>query len=234
MSGGSLQTDFVGIIRFKRVYRHVSAADTGSNAMEIELEDCKKDRCDNGTERWGARYHMCGLEKYSRHCGKFIYHDHSTATKSNFLQDPINGGQLAAAWGTRETFIAIATTNLPMIFPILKVWLGPYLPSNLWSSNNSKAYKTPRSKFLTIGGSGASSRNRHGSQTTPRHTTDIGTFENDSEEQIFAKSDDLKMHDVPPAHDKRRLSNAIVVSKQVSITSEGRYNGGSVQPSQHV
>jgi hypothetical protein len=234
MSGGSLQTDFVGIIRFKRVYRHVSAADTGSNAMEIELEDCKKDRCDNGTERWGARYYMCGLEKYSRHCGKLIYPDHSTAAKSNFLQDPINGGQLAAAWGTRETFIAIATTNLPMIFPILKVWLGPYLPNNLWSSSSSKAYKTPRSGFLTIGGGGASSGNRHGSQTTPRHTTDIGTFGNDSEEQIFAKSDDLKMHDVSPAHDKRRLSNAIVVSKQVSITSEGRRNGVSVKPSQHV
>jgi hypothetical protein len=203
--------------------------------MEIELEDCKKDRCDNGTERWGARYHMCGLEKYSRHCGKFFFnHGHSSATNIDFHQDPINGGQLAAAWGTRETFIAIATTNLPMIFPILKVWLGPYLPSNLWSSNNSKAYKTPRSGFLTIGGGGASSRNRHGSQTTPRHTTDIGTFENDSEEHIFAKSDDLKMHDIPPAHDKRRLSNAIVVSKQVSITSEGRHNGGSVKPSQHV
>jgi hypothetical protein len=202
--------------------------------MEIELEDSKKDRCDTGTERWGARYHMCGLEKHSRHCGKFCYHDRSTTTESNFFQDPINGGQLAAAWGTRETFIAIATTNLPMIFPILKVWLGPYLPINLWSNSNSKAYKTPRSGFLTIGGGDASSRNRHGSQTTARHTTDIGTLGNDSEEHIFAKSDDLKMHDVPAAHEKRRLSNAIVVSKQVSITSEGRYKGGSVEPSQRV
>jgi hypothetical protein len=202
--------------------------------MEIELEDSKKDCCDTGIERWGACYHMCNLEKYSRHCGELCYRDHSITTGFDFLQDPINGGQLAAAWGTRETFIAIATTNLPMIFPILKVWLGPYLPSNLWSGSNSKAYKTPRSGFLTIGGGDASSRNRHGSQTTAHHTTDIRSLDNDSEEHIFAKSDNLKMHDVPAAHGKRRLSNAIVVSKQVSITSEDRCNGGSVEPSQHV
>jgi hypothetical protein len=124
-----------------------------------------------------------------------------------------------------------------MIFPILKVWLGPYLPSTLWSSSNSKAYKTPRSGFLTIGGGGgdaASSRNRQGSQTNARHTTDIRTLENDSEEQIFTKNDDLQMLDMPTAHDIQRPSNAIVVSKQVSITTEDRFSKRSAEPFQQV
>ncbi|KAF3039645.1 hypothetical protein E8E11_000093, partial [Didymella keratinophila] len=100
------------------------------------------------------------------------------------IVDPVNGGALAAEWGTRETFIAVVTTNLPMIFPLFKVWLQPFLPSTLRSSSNNKAYKTPGSGFVTIGGGGASSH----ANKTPRSRTRISanmTFDNESEERIF-------------------------------------------------
>ncbi|EOO02314.1 hypothetical protein UCRPA7_2195 [Phaeoacremonium minimum UCRPA7] len=34
--------------------------------------------------------------------------------------DPVNGAQLAGEWGTREAFVSVATTNLPMLFPLLR------------------------------------------------------------------------------------------------------------------
>ena len=51
------------------------------------------------------------------------------------VTDPIHGAQLAGSWAVRETFIAVVTTNLPMIFPLLKVWLSPVLGSLLTSNS---------------------------------------------------------------------------------------------------
>ncbi|KLU87037.1 hypothetical protein MAPG_06043 [Magnaporthiopsis poae ATCC 64411] len=50
------------------------------------------------------------------------------------LVDPVNGAQLAGQWGTREAFTCVITTNLPMVFPLLRQWFGPLLPSFLRSS----------------------------------------------------------------------------------------------------
>ncbi|ATY66095.1 triacylglycerol lipase [Cordyceps militaris] len=72
--------------------------------------------------------------------------------KSAFiLADPINGAQLAGSWGTREAFVAVMTTNLPMIFPLIKRWLRPLLPKQL--SASPKVEKSPEG-FRTIGGGG--------------------------------------------------------------------------------
>jgi hypothetical protein len=38
---------------------------------------------------------------------------------TNNPQDPINGAQLAGGWAVRETFVAVVTTNLPMVYPLL-------------------------------------------------------------------------------------------------------------------
>lgn len=132
------------------------------------------------------------------------------------MQDPVNGGRLAAAWGTRETFIAVVTTNLPMIFPLLKTWFAPWIPSTLRSSSNNKAYKSPGSGgFVTIGGGGAShgSRNRKDIHSA-HHITENMTFDNESEERIVKGNGDMKLQDMDP--------NSIVVSKQVSVTTEER------------
>ncbi|KAJ6789417.1 hypothetical protein PWT90_03647 [Aphanocladium album] len=72
--------------------------------------------------------------------------------KSAFvLDDPVNGAKLAGSWGTREAFIAVITTNLPMIFPLVKRWLRPLLPKQL--SASQKVEKSPTG-FRTIGGGG--------------------------------------------------------------------------------
>jgi hypothetical protein len=153
-------------------------------------------------------------------------HKHHQKIRTNSLQDPDHGGQLAAEWGTRETFIAVVTTNLPMIFPLLKTWLAPLLPSSLRSSSNNKAYKSPGSGFVTIGGGGgggASSRNRQGPRSVSRVTAN-GTFDNGSEEHIVKGDGDVKMQEIQTQDDTQRLDNAIVVSKQVRITTEERGN----------
>lgn len=146
-------------------------------------------------------------------------------------QDPVNGGRLAAAWGTRETFIAVVTTNLPMIFPLIKTWLTPFLPRSMRSSSNNKAYKTPEKGFVSIGGGGGSSSNRNGSQK-PRHATSSLTFDNESEEHIFKGNGDVELQPLPGAGGTQRSPHSIVVSKQVSVTTEER-NGKQSAESFH-
>ncbi|KAF5000723.1 hypothetical protein FGRMN_1564 [Fusarium graminum] len=43
----------------------------------------------------------------------------------HLVANPINGAQLAASWAVRETFVAIMTTNIPMLFPTFKRWVVP-------------------------------------------------------------------------------------------------------------
>ncbi|KAH6629016.1 hypothetical protein C7974DRAFT_375909 [Boeremia exigua] len=132
--------------------------------------------------------------------------------------DPVKGGQLAAEWGTRETFVAVVTTNLPMIFHLVKVWLVPYLPSTLKSSSNNKAYKSPGSGFVTIGGGGASSHARKASRNGTLITANA-TYDNGSEERIV-KEHDVRMQYLNTTSGSHKTPGAIVVSKQVSVTTE--------------
>ncbi|KAL2206381.1 hypothetical protein CC79DRAFT_1369800 [Sarocladium strictum] len=43
------------------------------------------------------------------------------------VSDPINGAQLAGSWAVRETFVAVVTTNLPLLFPHVKKVASPVL-----------------------------------------------------------------------------------------------------------
>ncbi|KAH3915753.1 hypothetical protein HBH56_079100 [Parastagonospora nodorum] len=143
----------------------------------------------------------------------------ATLKSIHVIVDPINGGQLAAEWGTRETFIAVVTTNLPMIFPLLKTWFTPLFPSSFRSSNN-KAYRNPSSGFRTIGGSGGpSSRVRPGPRSVSHITTNM-TFDNGSEGKMMNGSDDVKMQNLCSHGATTHAANAILVSKQVSVTTE--------------
>jgi hypothetical protein len=135
-------------------------------------------------------------------------------------QDPINGAQLAGEWGTREAFVAVITTNLPMIFPLLKSLLTPLFGSVLRSSQ--KTYKMPTG-FRTIGGGGGDSRsrNRHRHPNANPITTNSTTFSG-SEERIV---DEVKMQDmkafVAPMSDNCS-PDGILVSNQVDVTHEDK------------
>lgn len=73
-------------------------------------------------------------------------------------QDPVNGPQLAGAWGVRESFVATITTNLPIIFPLVKRSLKP-LFSSIQSLSSSRKQGSTRTRpgFQTIGGGDGSS-----------------------------------------------------------------------------
>ncbi|KAK1749791.1 hypothetical protein QBC47DRAFT_129792 [Echria macrotheca] len=45
------------------------------------------------------------------------------------LTDPINGAQQAGSWAVRETFVAVVTSNLPMVFPLVTRWGKPLIGS---------------------------------------------------------------------------------------------------------
>ncbi|KAI0539189.1 hypothetical protein GGR58DRAFT_465504 [Xylaria digitata] len=55
------------------------------------------------------------------------------------IVDPVNGAALAGEWGTREAFVSVFTTNLPMIFPLFKSWLSLMFGSSLRSTQKSYA-----------------------------------------------------------------------------------------------
>ncbi|EEU39499.1 uncharacterized protein NECHADRAFT_25451, partial [Fusarium vanettenii 77-13-4] len=43
------------------------------------------------------------------------------------VTNPLTGAQQAGSWAVRETFVAVVTTNLPMIFPFIRRQLSPIL-----------------------------------------------------------------------------------------------------------
>ncbi|KAK2011818.1 hypothetical protein LZ32DRAFT_606075 [Colletotrichum eremochloae] len=137
------------------------------------------------------------------------------------IVDPINGAQLAGTWGTRETFVAVVTTNLPMIFPLIRTWLKPLWPSVLRSSKDTKkAYKTP-SGFQTIGGGNADSRrrDRRAGLPQPKSVASNPTF-TESEEQIM---NDVRLQSFkgsPSASSGKQPPGGIIVSNQFEITTE--------------
>ncbi|KAK7421592.1 hypothetical protein QQX98_002059 [Neonectria punicea] len=146
------------------------------------------------------------------------------------LVDPVNGAQLAGSWGTREAFVAVITTNLPILFPLFRTWLTPLFGTVMRSSQ--KTYNTP-SGFRTIGGggggSGEQSRSRRGPPTANPITANMSF--NDSEERIV---DEVKMQNFKastrPVSDDQAPATGIVVSNQVEVTREDR----SSQNSDHV
>ncbi|CAG8898017.1 unnamed protein product [Penicillium egyptiacum] len=149
--------------------------------------------------------------------------------KSVFLLvKPEEGTKLAEEWGTRETFVAVVTTNLPMIFHLFRVWLGKVFGSQFQSSH--KTHKSPSGGFRSIGGGGDfSSRNKsHGAASSDPMT--IGMSFTESEERMMeeVKMQNLKAYPAPMPGNQ--ASSAIVVSNEIDITHETRTNAHGEQP----
>ncbi|KAH3351039.1 hypothetical protein KXW44_005038 [Aspergillus fumigatus] len=140
------------------------------------------------------------------------------------------GCWLAGEWGNREAFVAVVTTNLPMIFHLLRSWLTRLFGTAFGSSE--KTYKFP-SGFQTIGGgAGESSSRKRRAQRTVHPISANLTF-SESEERIV---DNVKMNDLEafgaPSTRRDHSPGGIVVSNQVEITHEDRNShlGESDQP----
>jgi hypothetical protein len=113
-----------------------------------------------------------------------------------------------------------------MIFPLLKTWFAPFLPSTIRSSSNHKAFQTPERGFVTIGGGGTSGASR----PNARHVKTLITFDNESEEHICKGAEDVKMQEMQSRGSKNR-SKSITVKKQVTVTTEDRPAGSSQRSS---
>lgn len=137
------------------------------------------------------------------------------ATLSNLTckQDPVNGAQLAGEWGTREAFVSVVCTNLPMLFPLIKAWLKPIFGSAL-NSNQTPSSKHP-SGFRTIGGdvtTQATTRTRRGVPSSNHYSGGLSSTE--SEERIVRE---YKMQDMEAGTNQK----GIVISSEFEVT-EGR------------
>ena len=138
----------------------------------------------------------------------------------------MNGAEIADSWGTRETFVAVITTNLPMIFHLLRTWLATTFGGAFKSSQ--KTYKSPSGGFRSIGGSDLPARTHRGPPSTNPIIENL-TF-TESEERIVG---DMKLHNLKvysgPVSDTH-TSNGIVVSNQIEVTHETRSSHTSDHP----
>ncbi|ATY59096.1 hypothetical protein A9K55_003432 [Cordyceps militaris] len=103
-------------------------------------------------------------------------------TKFSLRQDPVNGPQAAGAWSVRESFVATVVTNMPIVFPRLKLLFDRHVAPML-SLRSSKSGGHSATGFRTIGGGdgqggdgGARRFRRHPPQSVnPLPTTKLTT-----------------------------------------------------------
>lgn len=107
-------------------------------------------------------------------------------------QDSKNGAFLAGSWAVRETFVAVITTNMPMLFPLFRRLMNPCL-GRISSRIGTYGYRGKST--------GASSRNlpphqraiqtvgkqrMRKQQQSLNHITNLSvTYANESEERIY-------------------------------------------------
>lgn len=136
------------------------------------------------------------------------------------VTDTVNGAQLAGSWAVRETFVAIVTTNLPLVFTLIKGWLGPLVTrvttgrsSQKDPNSNGNSRTTP-----TFGG-GRSWRGRGHGPPTANPITDFTM--NESEEHIVYEMDHMTEEGT---HEKKTGDNSynIYKSVQVAVVREER------------
>ncbi|RYO76242.1 hypothetical protein DL766_009529 [Monosporascus sp. MC13-8B] len=98
------------------------------------------------------------------------------------VADPVNGAQLAGSYAVRETFVAVVTTNLPMVFPLLKTWLSPVFGSLIMSLRSTQRLDDKTTDNLRTFGGGNNRSWRGRGPPRPHHITDL-TF-SESEERM--------------------------------------------------
>ncbi|KJK74370.1 hypothetical protein H634G_10277 [Metarhizium anisopliae BRIP 53293] len=67
--------------------------------------------------------------------------------------DPINGSRLACLWASREVFVAVVTTNLPIVFPRFVRWFTQVFGLMLSLGSQKQSDRTPTG-FRSFGGGG--------------------------------------------------------------------------------
>ena len=128
------------------------------------------------------------------------------------LQDATHGAELAGRWGTREAFVSVVTTNLPMIFPLVRAWLRPLFGSGFFSSHSPS--KNPVG-FRTIGGGYNNGFNKTGGSRARNDVSPYaasGLSVSESEERIFqnVKMQNISSNSEPVSELKSKIGRAHV------------------------
>ncbi|KAK4134425.1 hypothetical protein BT67DRAFT_433933 [Trichocladium antarcticum] len=110
------------------------------------------------------------------------------------ITDPVNGAQQAGSWAVRETFVAVVTSNLPMISPFLARLFRPIIGSlRSLSLSSSKMSKTTRSDKKPGAFRLEDKNPRRG--MGPRSVNPLPDFSvNGSEEHIYIRDDGKGAH----------------------------------------
>ena len=158
------------------------------------------------------------------------------------VTDPVDGASQAGSWGTREAFVSVTITNLPMIFPLLRKWLRPIFGSAVGSYGDQKYnYNNKSTGFRTIGGgvvggtqankTVGSSRNR---ASSPSHSfaeseermidgIKMGSFRPYNTPAVSANdSSNNSATTVAPSGTRLQNPKGIVVSNEYSVTEDAR------------
>ncbi|KAI9148014.1 hypothetical protein HJFPF1_11835 [Paramyrothecium foliicola] len=141
------------------------------------------------------------------------------------VSDPVNGAQLAGSWAVRETFVAVVTTNLPVLFPHLKTWVSPVISiigSRISTAGRSGGESTAPTSLDTW-----RAKSKRSTRTKSENATTTAP-NNESEEQMV---DEVALEDVTrntSAHQDYRRScsselDPIQIQRQieVSVLAEG-------------
>jgi hypothetical protein len=99
------------------------------------------------------------------------------------LTNPVTGAQQAGSWAVRETFVAVMTSNLPMLTPLLLRWISKAADTRIVSTMLGKSNRSEG----TV--SGGFQMERH-ERKTPRSVNPItnATYA-ESEERIIEQGD---------------------------------------------
>ncbi|KAK2753841.1 hypothetical protein FQN55_000205 [Onygenales sp. PD_40] len=132
--------------------------------------------------------------------------------------DPVNGAQSAGSWAVSESFVAVVTTNLPLIFPLLKTWT-----TTVFSSlRTTQIDKTPNESRTFGSGNpmGSGRRGRLGRGPPTANPITNATF-SESEERMVNEyqMENLKRWkegaNPPPLNGQR---NNVGIRKDVEVT----------------
>ncbi|KAM5344433.1 hypothetical protein ACJ41O_012969 [Fusarium nematophilum] len=133
------------------------------------------------------------------------------------LKNPATGPQEGASWAVRESFVAVATSSLPMTWGWMRQKLKPFFGSLLSSNNTNTKYKGgPEPGSIMLGDQGDHGGWRsHNSKSTTRTGTRNGSV-NDRDRNIFI-------------HAGEASSDEIISSRVDGITKEVEFTVESTQ-----
>ncbi|KAL1582165.1 hypothetical protein WHR41_09040 [Cladosporium halotolerans] len=110
------------------------------------------------------------------------------------VTDPVHGAQLAGSWAVRETFVAVVTTNLPMVYPLFHALVAPYVSTLVSTMRSTQKQSSTPHGIITVGGGGGGSGLKNARVRVSSNPLTNVTF-SESEERMVGN---MEMNDIKP------------------------------------